>query len=201
MSDFERELREAREAQRRAEKEKQRVDREELRQLDLSIEERERNIRETARQDYARLVAPVKSTVDRLLQDVARQTWINGYGKGFRDANSEHMEGDGKHIYTQGSNIVAVWKVGITETIGKWGRKGNAYKWHASLKHDEHWNRTEYFGVSLEKVGDGSGRFNVYGVGQTSGTSEEELREFLKQSFLKGPQIESRPEPHFKEGG
>lgn len=156
MSDFEKELREARERQRREEEARHRASEEAIRQQQLNAQREESLRKDVARRKYQTYVLPVKPMVDRLLDDLARQTWGNGYGRDFSGPGGDEDSG-------ASLEKLAYWVVGRTRSQSYSSWTGFRYRWHASLKEVKNWYESECFGVGLEKMGDGATRFNVGG--------------------------------------
>lgn len=197
MSDFERELRRAKEDQKKQEEADRRSNQVRERQERLAYETSERERKEQARDEYRRFTRPLRPMVERLMQDLANQTWGSGnYAKSFECSAEEHNEG--KTDVTLRVPYIAKWTVGLTETREKrtFGvliiadkEVGNPWKTKRKRTLENRGDgRIYFYSVALQKTNDERlVHFNVMDSGLTEGASEQELRALLTKAFLRGP--------------
>lgn len=213
MSDFERELREARERQRR-EVELQRAAAEEgERQRVLDAQSRERQQEEEAQRkaqrEYQQYVVPVKAMVDRLMNDLAGVTWGNDYGVSFQ-ANT-----GGSASRLEPESALAIWEFGLdywklrkTDFFGRPVVKDRTPVFEdkrfrlgekpyfkptesASARREEYLVRLDIsqgvpFFVIPARTSTEYGN-SPTGLDKTSDVSEVGLRDLLKREFIRGP--------------
>lgn len=187
MSDFERELREAKRRALEDAKKQELIAAAQERQEILDEEQRRLQKIRDGKMLFERRVRPLKSMVDRLMEDLGNETW--GRGK-FEHAFWPKEDVDFAFLSENKQSIhIARWTIGRVSRIHSpaWPSYRNTYTWHATLETGKGWSETEYFLIALKLERDTT-YFASGHDDRTNGNSEAELKELLKRKFLKGSQ-------------
>ena len=172
MSDFEKELRRRKREQEieilRAIQQKGADDQALRMRIQSEKEEKEKRLRQL----YDRYVAPVRPEIDQMMDDVAKATWKRDYGH-----------------YFSFNEYGAHWLVGRNQWYDFKRKIGPKLHWrpiptdkptsHALSQGDRSFQKSETFEISLTMD-----QLRTY-----DGTLQQETRERLMQTYLRGPSI------------